>query len=41
MHSAYKVHFPKKQVQLDKEAFNLEKETKTQNPNKMELKTTT
>lgn len=41
MHSAYKVHYPKKWTQLDKEAFNLEKETITRNPNKMDLKTTT
>lgn len=41
MHSAYKVHYPKKKTQLDTEAFNLEKETITRNLNKMDLKTTT
>lgn len=40
MHSQYKVHYPKKQTMLTTDAFNLEKETKTLNPNKMELKTT-
>jgi hypothetical protein len=29
MHSAYKVHYTKKQANVNKDAFNLEKESKT------------